>query len=261
MNAQHQSTFENTMQGYAQGFRVSHIATFGLENCAPNEEVQAVFDRLPAFDQIPVLDDRRTIGVLERDGEDLSGIVANHMRSLDDSILVSADESLRQFLPLMENKAYYLVIEGSKVNGIVTRSDILKLPVRLYAFALVTNLELLMTEIIQQEFPRDLDWLKFISSGRREKVKEEKDNYQQKRMDPPLIELTNFCDKYTVLLKHYKTLKSEDFKSDIVKIEQRLRNPLAHAKSFANNQEELREFLDLVKKTQDWTQKLSHYLN
>lgn len=260
METQLQTILERTLSGYSQGFHVSHIATFELETCSPKEEAQNVFDRLPAFDQIPVQDGERIIGVLERGNVNPHSHVIACMCTLDDSFLVSADETLSNFLPLLAKPPYYrLVLQGVRINGIVTRSDALKLPVRLYVFALVTHLELLMKEIIILKLPRDSDWMSLLSEGRQDKINTKKEEYAKEKLDPPLVELTDFCDKHTVLSRHLKLPKN--FSNDLSKIEKAIRNPLAHAANFAPDDAKLQEFINMLGNTQYWTHELNQYLN
>jgi hypothetical protein len=159
----------------------------------------------------------------------------------------------------MEKPPYYrLVVKGTKIDGIVTRSDILKLPVRLYIFALITNLELLMMEIIQNQFDVDEEWMGLISQGRRDKIEQALENFKKNNLDPSRIELSEFCDKYTIIEKKFELYNG--FRSDMVKIEKNLRNPISHARSYTENEENLREFLDLLQKTIFWTVKLRKFI-
>lgn len=177
------------------------------------------------------------------------------MRQLDDSLLVTADEPLNDFLPTLVKPPFYkLVLEGSKITGIVTRSDMLKLPVRLYGFALVTNLELVMTEIIQSHFEKDEEWLIFLTDNQQAKIKRQKRNYEKQRMDPPLIEMTNFGDKITILEK--LPIYPDFFINELKDIEKELRNPLAHSVTFAPNKNKMKRFVDLTRLTQNCTNKL-----
>jgi predicted transcriptional regulator len=164
------TVFEHTLTGLELGLQVHHIATYGLVTCAPDDLVDVVFSEYPEFDQIPVKNGQEVIGVLERECSEI-GKVKHQMRNLDDGILVAANEPLLDFMPLMADIPFYrLVLTGSRINGIVTRSDLLKLPVRLLGFAMVTNLELMMQEVIQHQLPDDQVWMALLSNNRREKV-------------------------------------------------------------------------------------------
>lgn len=251
-----QNIYERTLTGYQEAFHVDHIATYDLETCDPNEEVEHVFESFPEFDQIPVQKDSHTIGVLERNQQTELGLVKDQMRALDDSILVSSNEPLSSFLPLLAKPPYYcLVLQGAKVNGIVTRSDVLKLPIRLFSFALVTHLEMLMKEVIVRQFSSDQEWLEYLSTGRRRKIDDKKILFEKDRMDPQLVELTDFCDKYTILNKKFKIGKS--FRKDLSKIESKIRNPVAHAATFILDDEGLAGYIELLEKTKYWTKILT----
>jgi len=179
--------FETTLSAYKQGFHVSHIATFSLQTCALDETVDQVYERHPDFDQVPVAQEGCIVGVLERADHQSAGRVSEQARPLDDSILVEAGEPLIDFIPLMAAPPYYrLVLQGARITGIVTRSDLLKLPVRLLGFALVTNLELVMKEVIEKHLPEESEWLRLLSDKRKAKVLEKQERYAPKRMEPPL---------------------------------------------------------------------------
>ena len=97
--------------------------------------------------------------VLERKTDLGHGTARNVMRGLDDSMLVSAEECLPKFLPFLQDCPYRLVVKGTEIQGIVTLSDVAKLPVRLMAFTLVTHLEMLMARVIREKYQTDADFL------------------------------------------------------------------------------------------------------
>jgi predicted transcriptional regulator len=242
------NTFSDTLIGLAQGLHVRHIATFQLITCTNDDNAVDVFAHYPEFDQIPVKHDGHIIGVFERDG-------SGQLRPLDDGILVAAEQPLENFLPLMAKPPFYrLVLDGARVNGVVTRSDLLKLPVRVLAFALSTSLETTIKDIISREIPNDADWLRYMSTGRQEKIRVRQAEFKEKRVDPPLLDLTDYSDKYTILLKHYRLGKK--FKSDLVKIEN-IRNAVSHGRSYADDEASLVEFIHALERAQYWIK----YLN
>ena len=250
-------TFENTLNGLSNGLQVRHITTFGLDTCAPDEKTKDVLARFPEYDQIPVKDVGYIVGILERNGKQ-GEYVREQMRRLDEGILVSVDEPLLYFIPLMATPPFYrLVLKGTRIDGIVTRSDLLKLPVRLLGFALVTHLELVMVEIILHKLPKDDDWLILLSEGRQNKVKDKQDLYRQKRLDPPLLELTDFCDKKTIL-KKYLGLGIE-FGNDLKDVED-LRNLISHAANFAPGEAEMQTFVETLQKARYWIKELSSFI-
>src|SRR6266550_170508 len=125
--------FEMTMQGLETGLQVQHIATLGqkLRTCQIDDkrDIATLFadSQFDGFDYIPVRKGNSIIGVISR--EDKGNIDKNNLQRLDESNLISAQEPLTRFIPLMAITSYRLVLQGASIQGIVTRSDLLKLPV------------------------------------------------------------------------------------------------------------------------------------
>jgi hypothetical protein len=192
--------FDLTMKGLETGLKVGDIATYGFLSCGAEEDAAEVMSRaeLLPFDCIPVKDGDRVVGVLERNGQVMSGAARESMRPLDDGLLVASDEPLKGFISLLVETPHRLVVRGARIEGIVTSSDVHKLPVRLLAFALVTHLEMTMAEVIVCNSDGD-DWKLLLSPGRRSKVTEKFEELRTENFDPPLIEVTDFCDKRDVL--------------------------------------------------------------
>jgi len=126
-----QQIFRTTMAGLETGLRVSQITTFRLVCCLADDDAGDVLrdPERSEFDQIPVRHKSHIIGVLERD-KLFRGNVRECMKPLDDSLLVSADEPLTRFVPLLNKRPYRLVLVGTDIKGVVTRSDVAKAPVR-----------------------------------------------------------------------------------------------------------------------------------
>ncbi|HET7035954.1 MAG TPA: hypothetical protein VFI42_09770 [Thermomicrobiaceae bacterium] len=242
--------FQQTLEGLEQGLSVRHIASFDLKCCSIDDQVAAVCDdrRFRNFDQAPVERDGRIVGVLEFSNRGKSGTVVEHMRPLDDSMLVSAAEPLASYVRHAGDSDYRLVLQGISIRGIVTRTDLLKLPVRLFIFGLVTHLEAVMSRIIRRYYPEPELWLPFLTDDRQERVLEK----VQKR-DKPLLELAEFCDKRTIVHQHFNL--SNKFESDLKHVE-KLRNTVAHGSSYAETEEELQAFVEYVRVAERWIKDL-----
>jgi hypothetical protein len=76
-------------------------------------------------------------------------------RPLDDSILVSADAPLWHFNHAVHEQPYRLVVEQTRITGIMTWSDLLKVPVLVLAFSLMAELELAMNRRILEQYTAD----------------------------------------------------------------------------------------------------------
>jgi hypothetical protein len=247
--------FDLTMRGLEAGLRVGDIATFGVRTCetsASLEEVLADPD-LKSFDAIPVRALDRVVGVVERLAVPSTGTVQDHMRRLDDDILVAADVPLKSFIRLLLNDPYRLVVRGARIEGIVTQSDVHKLPVRLLVFAHITHLEMTMAALIGREFTGD-DWLGLFPRRRRDRVLGKLRLLQQRRLDPILVELTDFGDKRRILTEGGLLGSGDDCaraEAELERIEQ-LRNVVAHAATFARTGAEFADFVELLNLTETW---------
>ena len=157
-----ENIFQFTMSGLTAGLRVVHIAALQLMTCEVNQEVTEVLEdnALSGFDYIPVLSRKRIIGIFERKCARGDGTVRENMHALDDSLLVAADEPLTSFVPSLKISPFRLVVKGTEIKGIVTRSDLIKLPVRLVAFTQICHLEMEMTTLIKARCKDDDVWVK-----------------------------------------------------------------------------------------------------
>src|SRR5258708_9306540 len=251
--------FQTTMMGLETGLQVHQIATLGDELCTcdvdDEREVATLFahPQFEDFDQIPVRRSNSIIGVVT---PECAGLIKQCLHPLDESMLISAQEPLTKFIPLMAKRPpYRLVLQGGSIRGIVTRSDMLKHPVRLFAFTLVTHVELLMTDIIRAKYPDHQDehqWLKYLKGPRQEKVNEKQQSLKQENYDLPLLECTDFCDKRDIVSKICSLPSRSKFKGDFEKIEKYLRNTVSHAASYARNDQEMERFIHLIILTQQW---------
>jgi hypothetical protein len=150
--------FDTTMRGLESGLTVGDVTTFDFVSCSTGDFTSNVLGdpALAIFDAFPVKDGDRIVGVLERDNAPLvSSAVLSVMRRLDDSLLVSAHDPLSSLVTVLSSNPYRMVVDRARIVGIVTRSDVHKLPMRLLVFALVTHLELLMAEVVMREMPDD----------------------------------------------------------------------------------------------------------
>ena len=243
------------LDSYQNGFRVSHIATTNIKTCTPSDIASEVFAFFPEFDQIPVSENGSIVGVLERVHSSKEGKVGEEMRGLSDGILVSADQPLIDFIHLMANEPYYrLVLHGTRIDGIVTRSDLLKLPVRVLAYERIANLELLLMKVIENNYGDSVDWIDVLPEWRQEKILNYRDKYKEENSDPELLEFTGLSDKGEIVAGLEEL--GETFLDDLNEIS-KLRNKIAHVGDFAENDIMLGVFLDRIEMTELWINKIN----
>lgn len=253
--------FDWTMQGLEAGLHVAHITTFELKTCGPDDETSGVMSDpgLMGFDQIPVIQDGHILGVLHRQGGNHAGKVSERMSRLNGSLLIAAQAPLMAYVRLAPAGPYRLVVTEKGISGIVTRSDLLKLPVRLLAFAFVTHLEMLMADVIRDRCGVDGNaWLEYLTDGRKQKIAEKQRSLGRDSLDPALLELADFCDKRVVVAKLLALGK--EFTEHLEEIE-KLRNSLAHAATFLNNDAEVSAFVERMRIAERWIDELRNHGN
>jgi CBS domain-containing protein len=247
-----------TMAGLEAGFKVSHIAAFDLEVCGPDMSVGSVLNdsKLMDFDHIPVIEGSRIVGMLERGSLNHAGTVRDGMRRLDGEMLVSAEQPLPKFLPTLAESPYRLVVQGTKIEGIVTLSDVAKLPVRLLAFTSVAHLEAVLTEVIRRKYSHDDEaWLLLLDKYQRNEVAGRlKGRKKQNIHLLSSIEVAGFRHKLTAVANLRKLTKLESDRESIVTF----RNSLAHDGDFVKECKGIEGLLERLGLVRHWIDALKY---
>jgi hypothetical protein len=222
--------FDRTLRQYESAYTVEMIATFSLVECNDPAHAPALFAKHPNVDQIPIRRQGVICSVIERSHPSLE-------HAIREGMLAGCEESLLTFIPSLKDRRYFLVLRRREICGIVTRSDLVKLPVKILGFTLVSHLESLMTEFITMNFDA-VAFLDVLKPKRRTDFERRIADLRQRRIDPPPVEVLQFADKRDVI----STLERFDgtFDSDMHDIEH-LRNDIAHAVTSYANDEQSRE--------------------
>lgn len=253
------AAFDSTLQKLNSAFSVWDIATVNPVTIGSDAALEDFLEENHAeeYDYYPVSSETGDIiGVVERKGSDGSRRASESMKSLDNSILVSSGASLVSALTKLDSTGVLLVLHETKIAGILTKADAQKLPVRLYAFTLLTHLESLMASIILEKSAVSEDWLNLLSENRRANVLKKQADLKKEGMDPPLVECCEFCDKRDLVHKLLKLGKK--FKSDIEKVRE-LRDSIAHAATLIPSHGEFHKFIEKLELTLHWIKVLAAY--
>ncbi len=245
------------MEGLEAGQRVYHIASFPLRECSADADVQAVLaDRdLQDYDYIPVRDGS-IVGVLERPHRPATGPVGRYFVPLDDSLIVAAETPLGRFLPMLETRPYRLVVREGKIDGIVTRSDLNKLPVRVHVFARIAHFEMLLGALIARRCPDDDSVLKLVEEGKRkERLRKKLADQQAQRLNPSVIVLMDLTQKWRAASVAYRGEVGPDFAAEMQEIV-RLRNAVAHFSPLVPNRQSFRMLYKRLHLLDKWTERL-----
>lgn len=251
------AAFDSTLHKLNSAFSVWDIATVDPVTISFDVALDDFLEENQAeeYDYYPVLSETgEIIGVVDRKVSEGSRRASESMKILDNSILVSSGAGLVSALKKLDSMGVLLVLHETKITGILTKADAQKLPVRLYAFTIITHLESLMASIILEKSKGTEDWLNLLSKNRRVNVLKKQADLKKEGMDPPLVECCEFCDKRDVVHKLLKLGKK--FKSDIEKV-RKLRDSIAHAATIIPLHGEFHEFIEKMELTLHWIKVLA----
>lgn len=246
------------------GLTVDLIATpvHELKTCTPHELISDVLQHNPEdFDFLPVVDEtHRFAGMFHaaaHRGRRTLGTVWQCYVPLSEDYLLGADASILEFVLDADEKQCRLVISGTKVVGLVSLSDLQRLPVRAALFALITGLEMTMADLIRMRYPESQHWMRVLTSGRQAKIEEERKKAKSDDGYVDTLLFTQFCDKREILTRELAEPEGRALSATLESIEA-LRNSVAHANEYASSPAEAknvckiaRELLHLTDHFQD----------
>jgi len=232
-----------SLAGLNEGLRVRHIAAFPLLTCSAADDLREVLSRrdLDGIDQIPITDGGRIVALWEHTRE-------WRRRPLDDSVLVSADAPLWHFIHTVHEQPYRLVVEQTGITGIVTWSDLLKVPVLVLAFSLMVELELAMNRRILEQYTDDT-WVELLDRDERQKIRGRRRKLERENLTLPMIELADLWHKAKLLRG---TLGADrDFEAELGKVV-KLRNDVDHVKDIVRSDADLKGFVEHLETAEAW---------
>lgn len=248
-----------------QGITVRLIATFKPRVCGVRDDLRAVVERedLQQFDYVPVKDGGSTVGLLHRSACKDSGLntVGDAMESLHEGILISSNSGVLSYIERAGAHPCQLVLHDGRLDGVVTLSDLQKLPVRPALFLLITHVELLMAGWIRIREPSGEKLMSLLSDHRKNKTNQNWNHLRKNNLAVDKLTATQFGDKRDLLLKLdfvRGDKQKANAKKDLEKVERLLRNPVAHASDFALDEEMALEVVSTVRIGRQWIDRLEH---
>ena len=211
---------------------VRHIAV-RLETCGPDEEAREVRSKMQerGYDVMGLIDEGRIIRYVRI--EDLTdGKCCDHSRPIETTQILASTTPLIDLLPLMKCESPFFVLEGAKLNSIVTRADLQKQPVRMLLFGLVSLLDMHLTAMVRQSYTDD-SYLKNLSPKRREDAQKLYQERVRRNEEIDLADCLQICDKRTLILRMFPVkdlgFQSKGKATDFFDRAETLRNNLAHS--------------------------------
>jgi hypothetical protein len=253
------------------GLTVELISTHrdDLRTCTPDDAIADVIGRnIELYDFLPVVSlkspkNASIIGLFHAakcsHAASLDGRIREHYDPLSEEFVIGADARILDFIKDADHKPCRLVVSNSGIIGLVSLSDLQRLPVRAVLFSVITGFEITMMEAIRRSFPSDGDWLCRLSEGRRKTIT---DTIAESHRGDGFVDallFTQFCDKADIIRKSFD-LGKEGGKSALaskLKEIQRLRDHVAHANEYAASPEHAQNVCTLVRDILALREKLS----
>lgn len=179
---------------------VRHIST-RMETCRGDQQAADVRAYMEErnFDVMALLDGERISRYVARKllGE---GTCHDHGRRIEPTEIVSSTTPLIDLLPHMKNRDHLFVLDGARLESIVTSADLQKPPVRMLLFGLVSLFDMFLLTLVRKHCPED---------AIRESLKPDRLTVAQKLYEArkarneeiDLADCLQICDKRDLILK------------------------------------------------------------
>lgn len=209
------------------------------------------------FDYLPVRDGEGgpVVGLFARRSITIDGTarVADAMQPLSSANLIAIDAPLLQFVLSADSNPCRLILDDTKIRGLVTLSDIQRLPVRTALFSLFIHLELLLTQALKSKLGPDRSPFDLLSAERADCARQRWETFRANGLDHDPYSALMFADKKTIATK----LKLCGFSGvrierELGSIETALRNPIAHGADYALTEAAALETVRVARLVKTW---------
>ena len=226
-----------------------------LSTCRREETACEVMARnTERFSFLPVVDDDGLIlGLYEAErwfGRDAPPEpIGNCFKPFSEDMVIGADASIVDFVKTADTRQTRLVVSGDRVAGLVSLSDLQRLPVRAALFTLITRLEMAMARRIAREWDGTdkTGWLELLSKKRRADIEETIDTAKREDGFVSEIAFSQFSDKATILCKRKLIYGRTRCLERNFKAIRKLRDNLAHSNYYAESPESARRTCEAVR--------------
>lgn len=153
--------------------------------------------------------------------------------------IVSGNTALSDVVHVLTRHDFCFVSLLGEVTGIIQRDDINKPMVRMWLFGLVTMVEMMLVQLIEQYYPNE-SWQASVAEGRLVKAKTFQAERLRRNQHCTLIECLQFSDKGQILLGHPHAMERLGYESKstakrAIRDLESLRNNLSHAQDIVTH--------------------------
>lgn len=166
--------------------------------------------------------------------EELAGeTCGDAVHPFEDGEVVPDSASIPELVMRLNDRPWLFVSVLGQVGGIVTKTDLLKPPVRMWLFGMITIIEMGLTRLIESAYPDD-SWRQYLSEGRLQKAEALLEERKRRNQDLDLLDCLQFSDRGQIVLRNEALRTTAGFVSrsrgeQTVKELEALRNNLAHS--------------------------------
>lgn len=162
-----------------------------------------------------------------------NGTCGQYKKDFNISDVISNSTSLIDALTLLRGQERIFVLVRNSIEGIITRADLQKPPVRLLIFGLITLIEMHLSDLIRKYYPGE-SWRKRLSPKRMKVIEDIRKQRKKRNEELDDIDCLQFCDKRTLALDEKQIIKILDFKSKkqgnkVLRSIEKIRDKLFHA--------------------------------
>jgi len=186
------------------------------------------------FDVAGVMEskDGIVIGYVQRSDLE-TGSVRDHIKMFEPDLLIADSAPIPELFDLLNNKEFLFVLNKTRIEGIVTRADLNKPPVRIYLFFLISLLEMHLGFWIRKNYKNEF-WKDYLSEDRLKNAQKLYENRKKRNQEIGIFECLQFADKRDLFLKNEDLRKEFSISSrrngeEILKQVEILRDSLAHS--------------------------------
>jgi hypothetical protein len=170
----------------------------------------------------------------------LGGALGDRAQAFPPQLLIQDSEPLVQAILALRETPYLFVESLGQVNGIVTRGDIQKAPVRMWLFGLISLTEMQLLRVIRANYPDDA-WQIYLSEARLVVARERLAHRRANNAEIDLADCLQFCDKRDIVIKSPRLCSvihpaSKNKGEKLLRELEVLRNHLAHAQDIVSGQ-------------------------
>lgn len=264
MRVRREHPLRATLRIAEQGLRAGDLATRDLWKVNPRWSCREAAERMGEldYDVAPVDEDPLRSFVRRADLEraDVGVTVAALAQPIDATRVVTADLGLGETLGLLEERDLLFVIEGGSVAGLITLSDLQRVPVGMMVLAIILATEAGLNQLILNHYG-ERGLLEHLSEVRQREALERHEQLKGLNLETNLVDALFLEDRLRLVgraqrLRRALGFASRDRFEAWAEELKRLRNALAHGRTVLDHEPDARRALASIREVRAFAEKV-----